>query len=211
MMKSFVQGLRVAACGAVALALCGAASITAVAQPAVSSIGEILQLSSRLYEEGMARQDAILVFAAARLRLSQLPMETSAETPGWISGNTMLRTAEEMAVSEPALRTMIVRLGQETTRGGLNGPQVSSVTVQGKAEYRLPLAFAGGRPAYIYAEGAPGYPLSVTVLESQSQVCATPVEVSRVLCRWVAARDGPVTTIVRNHADTATTVLVVTN
>lgn len=210
-MKPFVQGLRVAASGAIALAFCGGASITAVAQPAGSSLAETLHLSSRLYEEGMARQDAILVFAAARLRLSQLPIETSAETPGWISGNTMLRAAEEMAVSEPALRAMIVRLGEETTRGGLNGPQVSSVTVDGKGELRLPHAFEGGRPAYIYAEGVPGAPLSVTVLESQSQVCATPIETSRVLCRWVPTREGPVTTIVRNHADTATTVLVVTN
>lgn len=210
-MKLLTRWRNLAMCASVALASAGYATMEAVAQPAPASLVEILDLSSRLYQEGIARGDALLVLAAARLRLSRLDIEPNADADVWISGRSMLGEAEALAASDPSLREAITRLRDETERGGLDGPQVASVRVAGQSELHLAHAFRNGRPAYVYAEGAPTSRLSLTVLEARSEVCRTAVEIGRALCRWVAAQDGPVTTVVRNHTGTPATILVVTN
>lgn len=209
-MKPLARGVKHAICAAVALVSAAGAAMVATAQTA-PSLGEILELSSRLYQEGVARRDAILIVAAARLRLTHLAAERAPGPPGWVSGVAMLRVAEEFAASDEGVREMIARLGEETVRGGLEGPQVASVLVRGLGEVRLPHGFKGGRPAYVYAEGALTSRLSIAVLDGRTTVCQTRVEPGRALCRWVAVRDGPVTTIVRNRSSEAVTVLVVTN
>lgn len=178
---------------------------------AMAPLAETLDLSSRLYETGMARGDAVLVFAAARLRLSRLPVEPAADAAGWVSGGAMLQAAERLAATDAGLRAMIERQREDIPRGGLEGPQVTSVRIPGESEARLAHAFQGGKPAYIYAEGALTSRLSITVLKGRTAVCRTRIEPARALCRWVADRDGPVTTVVRNLSTDAATILVVTN
>lgn len=215
-MSPLTRWLCVALIGALTAAgSVGLASVSK-AKPAsspedASTPWEALELSSRLYQEGMARQDALLVAAAARLRTTHLWIEPDGQVPGWVSGSAMLRTAEKMAASDPGLRAIIAEAGEEAPRGGLNGPQVASVLIAGRGEARLTHAFKGGRPAYVYAEGALTSQLSIAVLNGRTPVCETRVEVGRALCRWMAARDGPVTTVVRNGSAEAATFLVVTN
>lgn len=211
MMKPKARWLRRAMCGTLGVACVAGAATVALAQSAGRPLWEVLDLSSRLYEEGMERRDAILVLAAARLRLSELPIEPNTAEGGWVSGRAMLGEAEDLAASDPDLRNAIARLKDEIERGGLEGPQVASVRVEGQTELRLSHGFKGGRPAYVYAEGAPTSRLSIIILENRTRLCETSIEVGRALCRWVAARDGPVTTVVRNHAANPATILVVTN
>lgn len=208
-MKSAKRRLILAMCGAVALAL--AAATPSVLGQTTERLGDILELSNRLYEEGMTRGDGVLVFAAARLRLLHLPIEPTSEGAGWISGAAMLRTAENLAASDATLSAMIARQREDIPRGGLNGPQVDSVRVDGAGEARLTHRFKRGAPAYVYAEGAQNTQLSIVVLDQRRPVCRTRIESGRAMCRWVAAREGAFTTIVRNLSPEATTILVVTN
>lgn len=197
--------------GTLLLMVCMTATPVAAQSAPASPLAEVLDLSGRLYVQGIATQDPVIVLAAARLRLSRFTAELGPEANGWTSGSAMLASAEILAAEDPALRALISRQHEDISRGGLDGPQVVSTRVPGKGQVRLSHAFKGGLPAYVYAEGSLSARLSVTVMVEDTAVCRTPVETGRALCRWIAADDRGVTTIVSNLSAEDTTILVVTN
>lgn len=187
------------------------ALIALAAWPAGAEEAGLLQaahLASRLYAEGVAEGDAILVLTAAHLRREAGLPEIGAV--GWVA---MMAEAEWLAAGDAALLALVSDMRAETTKGVASGPEYQLARLaEGAVQTLPPITFRGGEYAEVYVEGPLGADFNLTVLDDAGLVVCTDKDRSHVAyCGWTPAKDGAFALEIENAGPVAADYALITN
>lgn len=200
-------------------------ALLTIAQPAAADPAAIAraELSARLFAEGVAVQDPILVLAAARLRrdlaLDRQDLAPASADPdpnaaadltGW---EAMLDQAELLAGEDPTLLGLIEDARAETTKGVVSGQVYSNSTIRaGGSNTYPPLPFEGGAFAQVYVEGAGTADLNLTIRDAQGRLVCTDTDLSHIAhCGWRPAGTGDFTVTVESRGPAGSAYSLMTN
>lgn len=205
---------------AIALVAALSASLPALAQETPLSR---LALSKKLFDEGAAARDPLLMAAAAKLRKS-----VRAE-PGTIAGDgaaepggeeaaplgweAMLSAAEAAAGDDTGLLGLIADIRAERGKGVATGPIYSILKIAPRRSSRFgPLPFAGDDYAEVYLEGDGASDLNLYVVDSAGRLVCSDTDISDIAyCGWYPDRDDDFSFRVENAGGAASTFSVMTN
>jgi hypothetical protein len=166
------------------------------------------ELSARLYDEGVAADETLLVIAAAKLRKD---IGLTGPVPlGW---EAMLDAAQTMAADDPDLLSVIDDIRNETSKGVASGPEYQiAALAPGASDQRPAMAFRGGEYAEVYVEAPSGVDLNLTVLDAAGLVVCADTDVSHVAyCGWTPATDGDFVLVIENAGAVAADYALMTN
>lgn len=166
-------------------------------------------LSARMFHEGVARKDPLLMISAARLRKS-LRLVPGADL---LSATDMLDTAETLAAADPVLLGLIADIRAETTRGVASGQIYNLAEVApGMTDAYMGVAFAGGIYAEVYVEPLAETDLNLMVYDDQDKLVCQDRDPSPIAyCGWTPATDGPFLIKVENLGAVAAPYALMTN
>lgn len=181
---------------------------------------KVAELSARLYAEGVAAGDAVLIISAAKLRksLAPVPADRAADggTPGTgapLSWEEMLATAEPLAAEDAALLGLIDDIRAETTKGVSSGPvyNIGSLSNGGGDTYP-PIEFRGGEYAEVYVEAKGATNLNLAIYDEQGRLVCSDTDISHIAyCGWTPAKAGTFTLKVENKGPTSAAYALMTN
>lgn len=205
---------------AAALAL-AAAALPLTAAPALSdpdAIG-LAELSGRLFAEGRARGDALLMLSAAGLRrqamLAPAPGVDPAAPGAPMTWEAMLDAAEAAAraAGDADLLGRIDDLRAEGDRGVVSGQVYSIDSVEAGAAQVFPeLVFEGGAFAQVYVEAAGGADIRLIVQDAEGRlICADAHPSGIAHCGWRPAETGGFVITIENLGPTAADYSLMTN
>lgn len=206
-----------------ALALAASvAALPAPAQPLTAT--ETARLSGALYLEGLARDDALLLLAAAHLRkpigfqqvdrVGDGGVAMGVQPLGW---QQMLDRAEVAAAGDDALLGMIADARVDAGRGMASGPFYNIATLMpGTIDSYPAAAFRGGDYAEAYVEAqfeaAGTTDLNVAVYDAAGNlVCADTDPSPIAYCGWRPALQGDYVLKVENLGPDAASYSLMTN
>jgi len=183
-----------------------------LAQPAMTTEIERAELSARLYFAGRDMGDAVMVLAAARLRLSiePTPADRTARTEGaeappapepFLAAEEMLATARRLAAGDEALLGLIEDAAAERTKGVASGPlyNIGSLAAGGRDRYDA-LPFRGGEYAEVYVEARSRSDLRLTVTDAAGRLVCSDSDRSHIAyCGWRPDAPGRFTIVVENR------------
>lgn len=183
-----------------------------LAQPALTTEIERAELSARLYFTGRDLGDAVMVLAAARLRLSiePAPADRTAQSDGpeappapepILAGEEMLATARSLAAGDEALLGLIEDAAADRTKGVASGPlyNIGSLAAGGRDRYDA-LPFRGGEYAEVYVEARSRSDLRLTVTDEAGRLVCSDSDRSHIAyCGWRPDAPGRFTIVVENR------------
>lgn len=186
-------------------------AVTIGATPALSDPAplETMRTARALFDIGVARQDPLLILAAARLRKSVEPRAVARSpedrTPldgspiGW---QEMLAAAAPLIEGDPSLTGVAEDIAAERDKGVTIGPVYSIARIAPKGRDVYPaLPFSGGQYAEVYVEGPSGVDLNVTIRDSQDRLVCSDTDISAIAyCGWRPVTDGKFTISVDNQS-----------
>lgn len=183
-----------------------------LAQPVTMTDIVRAELSARLYFAGRDMGDAVMVLAAARLRLSidPAPADRTAQTEGpeappapepILAAEEMLATARALAGEDEALLGLIADATAERTKGVASGPlyNIGSLASGGRDRYDA-LPFRGGEYAEVYVEARARSDLRLTVTDEAGRLVCSDSDRSHIAyCGWRPDAPGHFTIVVENR------------
>lgn len=182
-----------------------------------------LALSKKLFDEGAAARDPLLMAAAAKLRKSVLvapgtiagdgaaePAGEEAAPLGW---EAMLSAAEAAAGDDTGLLGLIADIRAERGKGVSTGPIYSILKIAPKRSSLFgPLPFVGEDYAEVYLEGNGASDLNLYVVDSAGRLVCSDTDVSDIgYCGWYPDTDDAFSIRVENVGGAASTFSVMTN
>lgn len=193
-------------------------ALPVVAEPLTAL--QTAELSGALYLEGVARGDAVLVLAAARLRkpigfqpvdrMAPQPLAGVREPLGW---QDMLAQAVVLADGDAALSGMIDDLRAEGGKGMASGPyyNIGSLGAGGTDSY--PAAeFQGGDYAEAYVEASAATDLNIQIYDASGRLVCEDSDPSPIAyCGWRPAETGRYVMKVENLGPEGATYALMTN
>ncbi len=197
--------------------------LAAVAAPALAeapSPVKIAELSARLYAQGVAAGDPVLILSAARLRKTLAPVATDRAPEGGgpaegapLTWEEMLASAETLAEGDAALMGLIADLRAETVKGVASGPvyNIGQLTNGGGDTYP-PIEFRGGEYAEVYVEAKAATNLNLAIYDDQGRLVCSDTDISHIAyCGWTPASGGTFTLKVENKGPTSAAYALMTN
>lgn len=217
------------------MALSGAAWGQEAAAPNLAAAGAgqpggvaQMALAHRLYEQGIARRDAVDVMAAARLarevRFSTLSVPKTRDAlpgvepgapkpgaPGPVTVPGMLAAARALSGEDDILLTLLDRIEAEAPDGRITAARAESVLPSAQRDIWTISAF-GGALAEIAVIGDGDGNLDLTVAdEAGVPVCQALGPGDIAYCDWVPAENGRFTVTVANPSPAENTYLLLRN
>lgn len=194
-----------------------------LAQPALAetpSPVKTAELSARLYAQGLARGDPLLILSAAQLRKTLAPTATdrapeggtpAAGTP--LTWEEMLASAEPLAQGDEALTGLIDDIRVETVKGVASGPVYNiGQLANGGGDTYPPIEFRGGEYAEVYVEARAATNLNLTVHDDRGRLVCSDTDISHIAyCGWTPASGGTFTLKVENKGPAAAPYALMTN
>lgn len=193
------------------------------ALPAAADIAAPLrqaQASRVIYDAGIARRDALLVLAAAKMRRelalqpsARMADEGEAGAEALLDGATMLEEARALAVGDPALLALIEDVAAEASKGVLNGPVYNIARIGAKKTdiYRS-VPFGAGEYAEIYVEAKDSSDLNLKVHDAQNRLVCSDTDISAIAyCGWKPRQAGSYTITVENMTGNTVQYSLITN
>ncbi len=181
---------------------------------------KIAELSARLYDQGLAVGDPLMVLTAARLRKTLAPVATDRAPEGGgtvegtpLSWEEMLTSAETLAAGDDALLALIADARTEAARGVASGPvyNIGQLTNGGGDTYP-PIEFRGGEYAEVYVEAKAATNLNLRVYDDRGRLVCSDTDISHIAyCGWTPADGGTFTLQVENKGPSAATYALMTN
>lgn len=197
--------------------------LAAVAAPALAeapSPVRIAELSARLYAQGVAAGDPVLILSAARLRKTLAPVATDRAPEGGgpaegapLTWEEMLASAEALAEGDAALMGLIADLRAETVKGVASGPvyNIGQLT-NGSGDTYPPIEFRGGEYAEVYVEAKAATNLNLSIYDDQGRLVCSDTDISHIAyCGWTPASGGTFTLKVENKGPTSAAYALMTN
>lgn len=187
-----------------------AALLALAALPAAAGPAATADLSARLYAEGVAQGDAVMVLAAARLRKSAgLPPDSTVPL-GW---QVMLDRAAELAGDDPTVLGLIADAAAEQAKGVSTGPVFRLDRIEPGATDRFPpLDVTGGQRTEVYVEPDIATDLNLVVRDGSGTVICADTDASPIAyCAWTQAEPDSVAIEVTNAGPTASPYALMTN
>jgi hypothetical protein len=178
------------------------------------------ELSARLFEAGLAAQDAILVLTAAKLRKQISPEQVvrqaesgAAGSDGFVGWEDMLAQATELATGDEALLGLIEDARAETTKGVATGPVYNIGALgAGRVDKYPRIAFRGDEYAEVYVEAKSSVDLNLMVLDGQGRLVCSDTDASHIAyCGWRPAESGDYSLVVENKGKASTNYALMTN
>ena len=177
---------------------------------------QTLALSTQLYFEGVARGDALLVLAAARLRK---PIAFQAADPALAAGQQplgwqeMLAEALVLSDNDAAIDGLIADLDAEGTKGMASGPFYNIASLSVGASESYPAAeFRGGELAEAYVEAGAETNLNIAIYDAAGNVVCEDHDPSPIAyCAWRPAETGAYVLKVENLGPDSATYALMTN
>ena len=200
----------------------GAVLALPAATAAAAPLGALqtVRLSAELFAEGIARDDAVLMLAAARLR-KPVEITLSDRTPGAVMASVhvplgwqeMADQAAALAEDDDALLGLIDDLRAETAKGKTSGPFYNIAALLPGESHDYPAeTFRGGTLAEAYVEAAGGADLNIVVTDAAgNEVCADRDPSPIAYCAWTPAADGAYGLRVENRGPADATYSLMTN
>lgn len=181
-----------------------------IALPAAAQDLDRAALSARLLAEGVALQDPVLVFAAARLRQAAGFPPRGPVPMGW---QDMLDAAAALAEGDDALQGLIADAAAEAVKGVSTGPVYRLDRLEaGGVQVLEAVEVAAGSRAEVYAEPQGQADLNLTVRDGAGAlVCADSHPDPIAYCAWTPAEAGPVTVEVTNAGPDSAPYALLTN
>lgn len=169
---------------------------------------QLADLSARLYAEGIAQGDPVLVVTAASLR-----KQAGLAQGMLLTWEGMLDVALTLITDDPGLLDLVGDISAETSKGVASGPEYRLAALAAGTEERLPpMPFRGGEYAEVYVEAPSGTDLNLIVLdEAGHEVCADTDPSHVAYCAWTPAQDGSFTVVVANAGATPADYALMTN
>lgn len=181
---------------------------------------QAVRLSAELYAEGIARDDALLVLAAARLRKS-VALTLADRTPGTalasvhapLDWQEMADQATALAEDDAALLGLIADLEAEGAKGKASGPFYNiAILLPGESHAYPAETFRGGTLAEAYVEATGHADLNIVITDAAGNtVCADRDESPIAYCAWTPAADGAYVLHVENRGPGDATYSLMTN
>lgn len=176
---------------------------------------QVLALSSQLYFEGVARGDAVLVLAAARLRKpiglqAADPADADAPPLGW---QAMLAEALILSDNEGDIDALIADLDAEGLKGMASGPFYNIANLRAGATESYPATeYRGGELAEAYVEAGADTDLNIEVQDAAGNVVCEDRDPSPIAyCSWRPAETGAYVLKVENLGPASATYALMTN
>lgn len=195
----------------------------ALAPPALAetpSPVKMAELSARLYTQGLAQGDPLLILSAARLRKTLAPTATDRAPEGGtptagapLTWEEMLASAEPLATGDEALAGLIDDIRAETLKGVASGPvyNIGQLANGGDDTYP-PIEFRGGEYAEVYVEARGATNLNLTVHDDKGRLVCSDTDISHIAyCGWTPATGGTFTLKVENKGPAAAPYALMTN
>jgi len=195
-----------------------ATAASAIAEP-LSAV-KTAELSARLYQTGMDRQDPLLILSAAKLRKTIAPAETdrraeggTAATDAPLGWDEMLATAETLADGDETLLALIGDVRAETTKGVASGPVYNIGTLGNGSVDTYPIVeFRGGEYAEVYVEAKAATNLNLTVTDAQGRLVCSDTDASHIAyCGWRPSHTGGFVLKVENKGPIGANYALMTN
>lgn len=179
---------------------------------------QTLALSTTLYFEGVARGDAVLVLAAAKLRkpVEFRPTDQGSDVAGSsqpLGWQEMRDEAASLADGDAALAGWIADLDAEAGKGMASGPFYNIASLApGEIETYPSAEFRGGELAEAYVEAGADSDLNLSVHDAAGNlVCADRDPSPIAYCSWRPAETGGYVVTVENLGPGAATFAFMTN
>lgn len=191
-------------------------ALTAPVQAEALTDVQVLALSTQLYFEGVARGDALLVLAAARLR-KPVAFQAAEGAPdgapqplGW---QEMLAEALILSDNDAAVDGLIADLDAEGTKGMASGPFYNIASLSVGASESYPAAeFRGGELAEAYVEAGAETDLNIAIYDAAGNVVCEDHDPSPIAyCAWRPAETGAYVLKVENLGPDSATYALMTN
>jgi hypothetical protein len=196
------------------------ASLAAPVGAEAPSPVKLAELSARLYAQGVAAGDPLLILSAAKLRKTLAPVasdrapEGSSATDGVpLTWEEMLASAAVFAEGDDALLGLIDDVRAETMKGVASGPvyNIGSLTDGGGDTYP-PIEFRGGEDAEVYVEAKAATNLNLTVYDDKGRLVCSDTDISHIAyCGWTPASGGTFTLKVENKGPSSAAYALMTN
>jgi hypothetical protein len=199
------------------------AAVLALALPAgaeTASPVKLAELSARIYDQGVAAGDPLLVLSAAKLRKTLAPVASDRAPEGGgagegapLSWEEMLVTAEALAAGDDALLGLIADVRAETIKGVASGPvyNIGNLSNGGGDTYP-PIEFRGGEYAEVYVEAKAATNLNLTIYDAQGRLVCSDTDISHIAyCGWTPAAGGTFTLKVENKGPASAAYALMTN
>jgi hypothetical protein len=199
------------------------AALIALALPAgaeTASPVKVAELSARLYAQGVASGDALLILSAAKLRKTLAPVAADRAPEGGGPGEgapltweEMLAAAEALAAGDAALLGLIDDVRVETAKGAASGPVYNiGRLANGGADTYPPIEFRGGEYAEVYVEAKAATNLNLIVYDDRGRLVCSDTDISHIAyCGWTPAEGGTFTLKVENKGPTSAAYALMTN
>lgn len=190
---------------AAALALCTLAGLPAAAEPLDNAA-----LSARLYAEGLALDDPLVILAAARLRKAAGFAPGGSLPMGW---QVMLDRAALLAEGDAVLLGLIADSAAESAKGVATGPVYRLARIDPGATDRFPpLEVNGGERSEVYVEPEAEADLNLVIRDGAGAVICADTDPSPIAyCAWTQAAPGSVILEVSNAGPDATPYALMTD
>ncbi|MFZ1468606.1 MAG: hypothetical protein WAT09_06460 [Paracoccaceae bacterium] len=188
------------------IALLALSALPAAAEP--TGPLKLAELSARLFDQGLAEGDPVLIATAAQLRKDA--GLTPDIAPDWLE---MLDQAERLAADNADLLTVIDDIRADLSKGVASGPITHLAALQaGATDTRPPMPFRGGEYAEAYVEASSGADLNLTVLDEGGNVVCTDHNASHIAyCGWTPSMDGEFVLKIENAGNVPTDFALMTN
>jgi hypothetical protein len=181
-----------------------------LASPALSGPLQEADLSARLYAEGLALQDPVLLLAAARLRKAAGFPPGGTLPVGW---QVMLDSAATVAQGDETLLALIDDTAAEATKGVATGPVYRLDRIDPGATDRFPLIeVTAGQRTEVYVEPESGTDLNLVIRDGSGAVLCADTDPSPIAyCAWTQAEPDSVAIEVTNAGPDSTPYALMTN
>ena len=193
------------------------------------TVVETLATAQKLYAEGDADEDALLVAAAAKMMMSvetkdvdrevkQAPIEGADTTEegegvdGPVSAEVMLARAKELAASDDAMLAMIGDIEAEGGRGRIGGPTRTLSRLPAGYYDNWEVPYYGGALAELAVNGDGDADLDLTVAdENGNTICYDNSYSDQLYCSWTPLWDGYFYVTVTNVGNIRNSYYLLTN
>lgn len=157
---------------------------------------QLLEMSGRLFEQGIERLDPILMIAAAKLRRSLALEKKQASSDNGssteiiaediVSWQDMLDTAISLDPEDEQITTLVADVRAESMKGVKTGQVYSITTLRSGGTDTYPaLPYKGGAYAEVYVEGKGRADLNLYVTDSKKRLVCSDTDISTIAyCGW---------------------------